>query len=196
VPYPAGGSSDIIARAISQPLSDALKQSVIVDNKAGANGNLGADIVAKSAPDGYTLLLCETRRAGDQPIRLYQASVRSLHGPARGHHAGLFATTCWWCIPRWPANGLKELVAPVKQQGPELRCDRHRQRSPPAGVALERASGATLAVRALQGRRAGRAGHRVRPDPGADETACWPRCPHVQSGKLKVLGVPSAPRMP
>jgi tripartite-type tricarboxylate transporter receptor subunit TctC len=60
VPYPPGGSSDIIARAISQPLSEALKQSVIVDNKAGANGNLGADIVAKSAPDGYTLLLCDT----------------------------------------------------------------------------------------------------------------------------------------
>lgn len=60
VPYPPGGSSDIIARAIAQPLSDALRQPVIVDNKAGANGNLGADFVAKSAPDGYTLLLCDT----------------------------------------------------------------------------------------------------------------------------------------
>src|SRR5512132_1899732 len=60
VPYPPGGSSDIIARSISQPLSDALKQTVIVENKAGANGNLGADLVAKSAPDGYTLLLCDT----------------------------------------------------------------------------------------------------------------------------------------
>src|SRR3989442_8950621 len=60
VPYPPGGSSDIIARAIAQPLSEALKQPVIVDNKAGANGNLGADFVAKSAPDGYTLLLCDT----------------------------------------------------------------------------------------------------------------------------------------
>ena len=60
VPYSPGGSSDIIARAISQPLSDALKQPVIVENKAGANGNLGADFVAKSAADGYTLLLCDT----------------------------------------------------------------------------------------------------------------------------------------
>src|SRR5512134_869833 len=60
VPYPPGGSSDIIARSISQPLSDALKQSVIVENRAGANGNLGADLVAKSAPDGYTMLLCDT----------------------------------------------------------------------------------------------------------------------------------------
>lgn len=59
VPYPPGGSSDIIARAISVPLADALKQTVIVENKAGANGNLGADFVAKSQPDGYTLLLCD-----------------------------------------------------------------------------------------------------------------------------------------
>ena len=60
VPYPPGGSSDIIARAVSQPLSEALKQSVIVENRAGANGNLGAEIVAKAPADGYTILLCDT----------------------------------------------------------------------------------------------------------------------------------------
>ena len=48
VPYPPGGSSDIIARAISQPLSDALKQPVVVENKPGANGNTGTGFVAKS----------------------------------------------------------------------------------------------------------------------------------------------------
>ena len=58
VPYPPGGSSDIIARAISQPLSDALKQTVIVENKPGANGNTGTDFVAKSN-DGHTFLLCD-----------------------------------------------------------------------------------------------------------------------------------------
>ena len=59
VPYPPGGSSDIIARSISQALSESLKQSVIVENKPGANGNLGADFVAKAEPDGYTMLLCD-----------------------------------------------------------------------------------------------------------------------------------------
>ncbi len=59
VPYPPGGSSDIIARAISQPLSEALGQSVIIDNRAGANGNLGADLLAKAPADGYTLMLCD-----------------------------------------------------------------------------------------------------------------------------------------
>src|SRR5688500_12704740 len=59
VPYPPGGSSDIIARLISQPLSEALKQTVVVENRAGANGNLGTDMVAKSPADGHTMLLCD-----------------------------------------------------------------------------------------------------------------------------------------
>lgn len=57
VPYPAGGPLDITARAIGQKLSEAWKQPVVVDNRAGAGGNIGADLVAKSAPDGYTLLM-------------------------------------------------------------------------------------------------------------------------------------------
>lgn len=57
VPYPAGGPLDIMARAIGQKLTEAWKQPVVVDNRAGAGGNIGADLVAKSAPDGYTLLM-------------------------------------------------------------------------------------------------------------------------------------------
>jgi tripartite-type tricarboxylate transporter receptor subunit TctC len=59
VPYPAGGTSDILARSIGQKLSESWGQPVIVENKPGANGNVGADIVAKSPPDGYTLLLAD-----------------------------------------------------------------------------------------------------------------------------------------
>src|SRR5205814_8872233 len=57
VPYPAGGTSDILARTIGQRLSESFGQPVIVENKPGANGNVGADLVAKAPADGYTLLL-------------------------------------------------------------------------------------------------------------------------------------------
>ena len=56
VPFPPGGLTDVMARLIGQKLSEALKVSVLVDNKPGANANLGADLVAKAAPDGYTWL--------------------------------------------------------------------------------------------------------------------------------------------
>src|SRR3954468_14824272 len=59
VPYAAGGTSDILARQVGPKLTDAWGQPVVVENKTGANGNVGADFVAKSAPDGYTLLLTD-----------------------------------------------------------------------------------------------------------------------------------------
>jgi tripartite-type tricarboxylate transporter receptor subunit TctC len=57
VPFAPGGTTDILARALAPELAKAFGQSFIVENKAGAGGNLGADIVAKSPPDGYTLLM-------------------------------------------------------------------------------------------------------------------------------------------
>ena len=57
IPFPPGGPLDIVGRAIAQKLTEAWGQSVVVDNRPGAGGNIGADLVAKSAPDGYTILM-------------------------------------------------------------------------------------------------------------------------------------------
>ena len=57
VPFPAGGTTDILARAVAQRFTEAFGQTFIVDNRPGAGGNIGAELVAKSAPDGYTLVM-------------------------------------------------------------------------------------------------------------------------------------------
>lgn len=60
VPYPAGGSTDQLARAIQLPMQELLGQPVVIDNRAGAGGTIGTDVVAKAAPDGYTLVFGNT----------------------------------------------------------------------------------------------------------------------------------------
>ena len=57
VPFPAGGPSDVLARVIGQKLAESWGQQVVIDNRSGAGGNIGTDMVAKAAPDGYTLLM-------------------------------------------------------------------------------------------------------------------------------------------
>lgn len=108
VPFTAGGSSDIIARAISNPLGEALGTSVIVENKVGANGNIGADFVAKSAPDGHTLLLCDVRALAISPAfyKLPFDPSRDLQGVAMLAYSPHLLVV----HPSVPANTLKELV--------------------------------------------------------------------------------------
>src|SRR5258707_4522169 len=61
VPFPAGGIADVFARIIGGRIAEAWGQAVVVENRAGASGNIGADLVAKSAPDGYTILIGSIR---------------------------------------------------------------------------------------------------------------------------------------
>ena len=67
VPNAPGGTSDILARLIAGPLGKAVGQTVIVENRAGAGGNIGADLVAKSPPDGHTILLLDVSALATNP---------------------------------------------------------------------------------------------------------------------------------
>ncbi|WP_332775734.1 Bug family tripartite tricarboxylate transporter substrate binding protein [Polaromonas sp.] len=194
VPYPPGGSSDIIARAISQSLSEALKQPVIVDNKAGANGNLGADAVAKSAPDGYTLLLCDTGALAISPS-VYPKLAFDPGKDLRGVTMLAYSPHLLVVHPSVPAGNLKELVA-LSQKSP-LNFAVTAMGSAPhlAGVAVERASQAKWQYIPYKG------GAQAVSDTIAGQTqvlmnGMLATLPFVQSGKLKILGVSKRSRMP
>jgi tripartite-type tricarboxylate transporter receptor subunit TctC len=70
VPSSPGGGTDVFGRLLAQALTDQLKQTFVVDNKPGASGNIGADIVAKSEPDGYTILVASNSSLGINPVLL------------------------------------------------------------------------------------------------------------------------------
>ena len=76
VPFPAGGSTDVAARVVGEHLSRAFGQQVVVENKSGANGNLGVESVAKSAPDGYTILVA-TDSVSSNP-HVYKTNIDPL----------------------------------------------------------------------------------------------------------------------
>ena len=80
VPYTAGGPSDMVARAIADKLSISLKQPFVIENWPGAGGNIGTDVVAKAAPDGYTLGLVVNTTLTVNPNLYKNAAFRSGQG--------------------------------------------------------------------------------------------------------------------
>jgi tripartite-type tricarboxylate transporter receptor subunit TctC len=194
VPYPPGGSSDIIARFISQPLSVALGQPVIVENRAGANGNLGADAVAKSAPDGYTLLLCDVGALAISPS-VYTKLSFDPSKDLRGVTMLAYSPHLLVVHPSVKAGNLKELVALSKTSDLNFAVTATGSAPHLAGVALQRAVGAKWTYVPYKG------GVQAVQDTVAGQTqvlmnGMLATLPQVQGGKLKVLGVSKATRMP
>lgn len=193
VPYPPGGSSDIIARSISQPLSELLKQTVIVENRAGANGNLGADAVAKSKGDGLTLLLCDTGALAISPS-IYKLPFDPSKD-LRGVTMLAYSPHMLVVHPSVPANNLQELVALSKKTQLNFAVTAMGSAPHLAGVSVQRGSGANWAFIPYKG------GVQAVTDTIAGQTqvtmnGMLATLPHVQSGKLKVLGISKATRMP
>jgi tripartite-type tricarboxylate transporter receptor subunit TctC len=113
VPFPPGGGNDTIARLMGQKLAPALGQQVLVDNRPGAGGTIGAELAAKSPPDGYTLFLAGVASHGINPNlrkQLPYDPVRDFSGVSLIASAPLLVVV----HPSLPATSVKQLVALAK----------------------------------------------------------------------------------
>ena len=110
VPFPPGGAVDFIARILAQRLPTALGQNVVIDNRGGAGGNIGNEIVAKAAPDGYTLLITSDGTLTINPSLYSKLSFDPIRDFAPVTVLIKFANILI-VHPSVPANSVKELVA-------------------------------------------------------------------------------------
>jgi tripartite-type tricarboxylate transporter receptor subunit TctC len=113
VALPAGGPTDILARLIAQPLSVSLGQPIVVDNRPGAGGNIGAELVAKSPADGYTMFM-----GTSGPLAINPSLYKSIgFDPLRDFAPVILAASAPFVIvahPSLAANNVKELIALAK----------------------------------------------------------------------------------
>jgi len=119
VPFPPGGATDITARVVAEKLSAKWGQAVVIDNKAGAGGNVGSDLVAKSVPDGYNIVLGVT---GSHAINVSLYKKMPYH-PLNDFEPLSQATIYPNAIvvnPQVPANSLAELIALLKKEPGKL----------------------------------------------------------------------------
>ena len=193
VAFPPGGVADVMARVVSQPLSEALGQPVIIENRAGANGNVAADTAAKAPADGYTLLVSTTGIESVNPFLFakmpYDPGKDLAHVAALGR-IQLFLVT----KPSLPVKDTKEFVAFAKASPGKLSYGSAGPGSTPhlAGELFKQPAGfyATPipyrgAAPALQDLLASQLDYYF--DPGIS-------FPHVRTGKLKMLAVASNKR--
>ncbi|TMG72406.1 MAG: tripartite tricarboxylate transporter substrate binding protein [Betaproteobacteria bacterium] len=169
VPFPAGGIADVFARIIGGRIAEAWGQPVVVENRAGAGGNIGAEIVAKSAPDGYTLLM------GSIGTQAVNASLyRSMpYDPAKDFTPVALVIEAESLLALHPlvaASNPSELIALARAQPGKLTCAS-------AGV--------------------GTTSHDLLAGQTSMDFATMPTVlPHVKAGKLKGIAVLGADRLP
>jgi tripartite-type tricarboxylate transporter receptor subunit TctC len=118
VPFAPGGATDITGRAVGARMSETLKQTVVIDNRTGAGGAIGADIVAKAAPDGYTVLLATPAETAILPHlqKLSYDPLKDLAPVSLATSSALILVV----HPSLPAKSVKELVALMKARPGQL----------------------------------------------------------------------------
>jgi tripartite-type tricarboxylate transporter receptor subunit TctC len=196
VPYPPGGSTDLLARTIGVKVGEALGQQIIVDNRAGAGGMLGSDIVARSAPDGYTILLGTGATHGltlllsktipYDPVKDFTAITAAVEVPII------------LCInPSIPATTAKELVDWAKKNPGKLAYGSSGTGSPHhlSGELFKQVSGIDMVHVPYKG-----AAPAVQDLIGnqipAVFTTLSTALPHIRGGKIRAVGFVEAKRQP
>ncbi|MGE5523004.1 MAG: tripartite tricarboxylate transporter substrate binding protein [Rhodospirillaceae bacterium] len=112
IPFPPGGGTDLTGRAIGQKLTEKWGQTVVVDNRSGANGVIGADLAAKSAPDGYTLLMITSSHAVNEAML-----AKHPYDLVRDFTPLIYATVQPFSLivnPSLPVRNVKDLIALAK----------------------------------------------------------------------------------
>lgn len=195
VNFPPGGAADQLARIVGQPLSEALGQPVVIENRGGAGGNIGGDAVAKSPADGYTLLLSSGGMVSINPhlyARMPFDPAKDLRPVASIARIAVYLVT----RPELPTKNVNELVAYLKANpGKVTFGSPGTGSSPHLAAELLKSMTGTYAVHvpyrgggpALQDLLGGQFDFWF--DPGVG-------LPHVRTGKLKLLAVGSPKRSP
>ncbi|MDB5812187.1 MAG: hypothetical protein JWN94_4309 [Betaproteobacteria bacterium] len=196
LPYPPGGGTDVIARPLAQKLTEQLGQQVIVDNRGGANGNIGMEFVAKSPPDGYTLLFALTAQYAVNPT-LYP---KLPYDPVRDYAPiSLLANAPYLLVvhPSLPAKTTAELITLMKARAGQLAYSSSGNGSGAHLAGEMFRSLAKVNITHVPYKGAGPA----MPDLIAGQvqfsfvtyTAAGP---HIKTGRLRALGVTTAKRSP
>ncbi len=195
VNFPPGGAADQIARAVGAPLSEALGQPVVVENRGGANGNLGGEVVARAPADGYTLLMSSGGMVSVNPhiyARMAFDPVKDLMPVAAAARVLVFLVA----KPALPVNTAQEFLAHVKANPGRLTYGSAGNGSSPhlAGEMMKSQAGLFAvhvpyrgAAPALQDLLAGQIDFYFDPGIGLNQ---------VRAGKLKLLAVGSPKRSP
>jgi tripartite-type tricarboxylate transporter receptor subunit TctC len=122
-PFPAGGTTDIVARLVAQRMSESMGQPVLVENKGGASGAIGADAVAKAAPDGYTILMHNISFPLSSVAQtLAETSPYNVDTDFAGISIAVYVPFVWTAHPNVPAKDRRG-VATLLQGNKTLQCN-------------------------------------------------------------------------